>query len=178
MTAKFYKYEDKHALVGDGIRYVEANDDGIAIREISVSGEIILASNIKYPGCGILLSECECDYDEIPEVEKIDKTEFERLWSLHLKNNAGRWAYTKAAYNVGAKVIGHIEMFLPQGTIIDLGNAVLGVADTADCKTSTVPENMYSGNLITAVVAGYDEQYQWLILQSPQVYSQRREFQW
>src|SRR5204863_9414472 len=100
------------------------------------------------------------------------------FWSLHLKNNAGRWAYTKSAYDAGTKVTGYIEIFLQQGTIVDLGDAVLGVANTADCRASTVPENMYSKNLITAIVAGYDEQYQWLILQSPQVYAERREFRW
>jgi hypothetical protein len=170
---KYYKYEDEGGIVGDGTRYIES-DDGVALREVTVIGDKMIGSNVKYPLWGLMLAEGETAYDEISCVERIDPSEFESVWSLHLKSNAGRWAMTKAAYPVAKKVAGFLKVFFPQGAIVDLGDGVLGVANYTACKSSTTSEYI-CGHLITAVVSGYDEQYQWLILHSPQVHPERPE---
>lgn len=177
MTHKYYKYYDDSDLFS-GWRYVEALDS-IAIREITVNGESMIASNIKYPRWGVLLAEGDCDFDDIEEVQAISGSEFVRLWQRHLQNNAGRWHMTKLAYEIGAPVTGVIEQFRSQGALIDIGDGVLGVADYDECKASTEERFlMLSGQLVSARVRQYDEEYQWLVLETPQVSAQRREFAW
>ncbi|MEW6125628.1 MAG: hypothetical protein AB1757_01080 [Acidobacteriota bacterium] len=176
MTHRYYKYYNDSDLFS-GMRYVEALNV-VAIREIIVNDDAIIASNIKYPKWGVMLAEGDCAYDSIEEVQKIDLSEFTHYWERHLKNNAGRWHLTKLAYSPGDQVRGYIEVFLPQGAIIDLGNSILGVADYHACKASTRESFvMGKGHFVTARVQGYDEQYQWLILDLPQVSSERRIYE-
>jgi hypothetical protein len=70
-------------------------------------------------------------------------------------------------------VQGFIQIFYPQGVIINLGDDTLGVADYAVCKSSAQPEWMYPGYKVTAVVAGYDEVNHWLLLNDPRVHGER-----
>jgi hypothetical protein len=176
VALKYYKYEDLEANhIGGGIRYVEA-DGNISLREVTIQNDLIIGSNIKYPGMPPLLSDAGgADYDSIDEVQRIDKQEFDQVWQRHLMNNAGRWTITKFVYPVGKKIAGRIAIFYPQGVIVDLGDAVLGLADYQSCKQSTIPAYMYTGHLITAIISNYEEQNQWLILESPQIYSDRKD---
>src|SRR5262249_50095856 len=119
MNERYYKYRDE-TVIGAGTRYVEAVD-GVAFREVTVVvGDIIVGSNLKYPHWSFWLAEGDADYDSIEEVEAIEKGEFELVWQRHLACNAGRWAMTKAAYAVEAKVAGYLAVFYPQGAIVDL----------------------------------------------------------
>ena len=170
---KYYKYQDVESLIGSGIRYVEA-EDGWAIRELTVAGDAFLASNIKYPGWGLLMAEGQVDYDSIEEVSEIEPSEFEQVWRTHLTRNAGRWLITKLAYSIGTQVKGHIAIFYPQGVIVDLGDAVVGVAGYNECRASTTPECLYPHHAVLGVVSGYDEQNQWLILSSARVLEERK----
>ena len=58
--------------------------------------------------------------------------------------------------------------------IVDLSpvNSVLGLANYAAYKASTTPENMYPRHIVTAVVSGYDEENQWVLLEAPEVQSE------
>ena len=173
MNERYYKYRDE-AIIGDGIRYVEAVD-GVAIREVTEVGDILIGSNIKYPGWSMMLSEGDSDYDSIEEVEAIEKSEFDRVWRRLLESNVGRWAFTKAAYTIGARVGGHLVVFYPQGAIVDFRDGALGIADYGACKASTEWQNMYPGHRVTAIVAGYDEDNQWVLLAQPQVHSESKD---
>lgn len=170
---KYYKYQDEDSLIGTGVRYVEA-EDSRSFREITLSHDSFLASNIKYPRWGLMMSEGRVDYDSIEEVAEIERGEFEQAWRAHLVQNGGRWLITKLAYAIGTRVKGHIAIFYPQGVLVDLGDAVLGVAGYDECRASTEPEFLYPHHAVVGVVSGYDEQNQWLVLSSPHVLRERR----
>ncbi|HEY9282445.1 MAG TPA: hypothetical protein VIP46_03230 [Pyrinomonadaceae bacterium] len=170
---KYYKYQDEESLIGSGVRYVEA-EDGRSFREITASRDSFLASNIKYPRWGLMMSEGQVDYDSIEEVVEIERGEFEQVWGAHLVQNSGRWLVTKLGHEIGAHVKGHIAIFYPQGVLVDLGDAVLGVAGYDECRASTEPEFLHAHHAVSGVVSGYDEQHQWLVLSSPHVLQERR----
>src|SRR5258708_27974088 len=46
----------------------------------------------------------------------------------------------------------------------------VGVADYGVCQASTEPQLMYPGNRLTGNVKGYDEENQWIVLESPRVH--------
>lgn len=170
---KYYKYDDGYRLVEDGITYVEV-DDGWAVRQITVSEEGIYASNVSYPPWGLILADQSIEYDEIEEVIPIGQQEFDEVWHQHLEQRQVIWNEAKAAYPVGRLAQGYIELFFPQGVIVNLGEGVLGVANHQACRAST-PSDVSLGSFLklTAVVTGYDEVNQWLMLGSPQVYEER-----
>jgi hypothetical protein len=66
-------------------------------------------------------------------------------------------------------VQGWIEIFFPQGVIVNLGAETFAVADYAATRASARSEWMYLGYTITAIVDGYDEVNQWLLLIHPKV---------
>ena len=170
---KYYKYPDEDSLNGSGVRFVEA-EEGCSIREITVGNDSVLASNILYPHWGLMMSEGQADYDSIPEVTEIERSEFVRVWDAHLAQNAGRWLITRLAYPVGKEVKGYIAIFYPQGVLVDLGDAVVGVAGYRECRDSCTPECLYPRQAVEGVVGGYDEQNQWLYLSSPRVLTERK----
>lgn len=168
---KYYKYGDEYSLIG-GKTYVET-DEGYAWRQITVNDERYVASNLVYPGRGMMLAEGQVDYDSISTVEEISQTEFETIWNSHLANHQAQWNKSKQLLAIGTAVQGYIQIFYPQGVIVNLDNDILGVADYLTCEISAQPQWMYPGYKVTAIVAGYDEANHWLLLDKPQVYSER-----
>ena len=172
---KYYKYLDEYGEI-IGMRYVEADDDNNAFREVTVNGETCLASNIIYPRNRMFLAEKPYErIEEIEEIIPISKSEFDEAWNKNLNQNAARWLFTKTEYPVGTPVVGFIVLFYPQGTIVYLGNSVLGVADYKACRDSTEARFMYPKHKVTAYVKDYDELNQWLILDFPQVHAEEIE---
>jgi len=170
---RYYKYKDDYTQIRGGTRFIETYK-GVALREVSVNGDCFLGSNICYPHYGLVLAEGKIDYDKVDDVTPISREDFEAVWRKHLAQNAGRWVIIKQAYSLGTSVEGRIAIFYPQGVIVDLGDCgTLGVANYNECKTSTKPEYMYTKHRISAIVAGYDEENQWLVLGSPQVYEEQ-----
>jgi hypothetical protein len=172
MGMKYYRYEelDDHPL-GGGTTYIET-EDGCAIRQITVHLSRYFASNINYPHWGLRLADQCIDYDAVDEVTSIGRQEFEDVWQAHLEQHRDRWNAVKQAYSIGTPVVGSILIFYPQGVIVDLGNTVLGVANAAACRASAQPEWMYPRHKVTAVVAGYDETNQWVVLAAPRVHAE------
>lgn len=169
---KYCKYDDEFSEITPGTEYLEINEDW-ANRQIAFNGKEYLASNYNHPQWGMMLADKEIDYDELVregEVTPITKDEFEAVWQAHLALHLAEWEAAKRAYSIGKSVEGSMKIFYPQGVIVDLGNA-LGVADHRACKESA-PSGfiMGTGYKISAVVSGYDEENQWVILDSPQVY--------
>lgn len=76
---KCYKFRDKESLIGEGTRYIEI-EDGYSHREVTVCDGAYLGSNIKYPRWGLMMSECQVDYDEIiAETSERDKYELQAI---------------------------------------------------------------------------------------------------
>lgn len=169
----YYKYQDDFGPLGKAVTFVET-DGGRTIRQITVSTGGQHASNVKYPHWGMMLNEKQVEYESIPEVKPIDKNEFVRIWQAHLANREVEWREAKKDCPIGKVVTGYIEIFYPQGVIIDLGNGKLGVADYQTTKASSKAEFMYPRHKMTGIVSGYDEQNQWITLDSPTVYEERR----
>ncbi len=82
------------------------------------------------------------------------------------------WVYTSPQYT-SLQCIVTAQGSEQLRVIVDLENDVLGLADYKACKASTTPENMYPRHIVTAVVSGYDEENQWVLLEAPEV--QREE---
>jgi hypothetical protein len=166
----YYKYAGEDDFIGPSVRYIEV-DDGWTVRELIVSGERTIASNILYPTWGVRMGDGQVDYSKIPEVSPIERDEFVSQWKRHLDANSGRWAIIRGAYPIGKPVTGSIAIFYPQGVVVDLhDHGALGLADYDECRASAQPDWMYSRHMLTAEVVGYDENLQWLRLGKAQVH--------
>lgn len=173
----YYKYDEieDHPL-GGGITYIES-EDGWALRQITVRGDRYFASNMNNPPWGLVLADARLDYESLGHVvTAISASEFEAIWQAHLRQHHDEWEARKKAYPIGTTVAGTICIFFPQGVIVDLANNALAVADYRSCLASAprtwIPGVGYG---LTAVVGGYDETNQWLILDAPRVHTEARE---
>lgn len=169
---KYYKYDDEYSEIDGGVTYIETRE-GYAWRQITVNDERYIASNLVYPSWGMMLAEGQVDYESISVVEEINQTEFEAIWNNHLANHQAQWNKAKQLLTIGTTVQGYIQIFYPQGVIVNLGDNILGVADYLTCKISAQQQWMYPGYRVTAIIAGYDEANHWLLLDKPQVHSER-----
>jgi hypothetical protein len=169
---RYYKYDDEYSPIDGGVTYIEV-DNGRTWRQITVNGGLYLASNLAYPHWGMTLAEGQVDYDLIDEVTEISQTEFESVWDTYLVRHQARWSASKQAYPIGTAVQSYIQIFYPQGVIVNLGDDTLGVADYAICRASAQSKWLYPGHKVTAIVVGYDEVNHWLLLGKPQVHSER-----
>lgn len=80
-------------------------------------------------------------------------------------------ASNQNALPVGTKVKGYIEAFFPHGTLIHIfQHHAVGLSDTRTYEEKTPSEWMYPRHEITAIVQGYDELNQWVILEQTQVF--------
>lgn len=177
---KYYKYadtEDNYSFVPPGAMIYIETKNGWTIRQLTCGDSTIMASNVKHPRWGLVLPDQEGDYDSFDEVIPISKEEFDQIWNAHLQAREPKWNAVKQVHPVGMDVNGFIEIFYPQGVIVRLGGDALGVADYQACKASTQPQFMYSLHKVTAVVKGYDEINQWVILDSPQVHEQKVSYE-
>ncbi|HEX8834573.1 MAG TPA: hypothetical protein VF719_10255 [Abditibacteriaceae bacterium] len=170
---RYYKFNDDF-IFSDGLTYIEA-DDGWTLRQLTVGDGQTIASNVNHPQWGFTLPEKHVNYDDFEEVIPITQQEFDTVWNQHLSQHHQQWETAKALYPLGRRVTGAILVFYPQGVIIDLESNALGVADYARCHASAQPEWMYPKHQVKAVVAGYDEENQWIKLAEPQVLAQTTE---
>jgi len=169
---KYYKYQDEFSPIDSGVTYIETTE-GIVYRQITVNGEKYLMSNINYPEWGMMMAEGRIDYTDIEEVQEISKAEFDSFWNTYLSDHQAHWDLTKQKYSSGSAVTGHIQIFYPQGVIVNLDEDSLGVANYAECRASAKPEWMYPGHRVDATVADYDELNHWVVLKKPRVYNER-----
>ncbi len=167
----YYKYEDEYSPIDGGVTYIET-EEGVAYRQITVDGEKYLMSNINYPKWGMMLAEGKIDYTVIDVVQEISQKEFDDIWNAHLIERQVQWHKTKERYTRGSEVTGFIQLFYPQGVIVNLDEGSLGVADYAECRATAKAERMYPGYRVTAIVADYDELNYWLVLGKPKVYGE------
>src|SRR5687768_1202007 len=120
---RYFKYDDEWAPIGPSTTTYIETDDGCAIRQISVNGELYIASNLPYPPWSLCLADGQVDYDELGDlVTEISQDEFEGVWQAHLVRHQDEWLASKARYPAGVAIRGWIEIFFPQGVIVNLGD--------------------------------------------------------
>jgi hypothetical protein len=169
---RYFKYFDDY-IIKNGVRYIEIDENGTSFREVTFNGEIFVVSNILYPSQGMIISDQPYkEVEEIEDLEKVSKDEFEEIWNKSLLLNKVKWTFSKLNYPINSEVSASLMCFYPQGVILHLGFGVLGIADYQECKNSTISENMYPNHKVTARVSGYDEQNQWIIVSEPKVFSE------
>ncbi|NEW08360.1 hypothetical protein GK047_20385 [Paenibacillus sp. SYP-B3998] len=150
--------------------YFEADEEGTVFRQIVVkaAGDFII-SNQKHESYGFFLSDQGLDNKNSVYLE-ITKDTFEQIWSDLLQCNILEWERIKSLLVIGTEVDGVIEVFYPQGVIINLNKLnAMGIADYSECKSSTSPENLYPGYSVKARVKAFDEVNQWIILEGAKV---------
>ncbi|MGG0176478.1 hypothetical protein [Gottfriedia acidiceleris] len=164
----YFSWEDEYIR---GTTYIEV-ENGYAIKQIAVKQNQYIASNRKDEEHHYYLAEGLLDVSEMIDDggSEISKNEFYVIWNKYLEVLINTWNITKEKYPIGLMVEGIIEVFYPQGVIVNFAENVIGVADYTKCKESTQPENLYPHHKITGNVSGYDEENMWLIIEKPKVY--------
>ncbi|MCS7462174.1 hypothetical protein N0M98_18710 [Paenibacillus doosanensis] len=148
--------------VEEGERYYfETDGQGTAYRQITVFDgnryRVSAAPDFFLTDQEVEMMEGDC---EIP------KEQFERLWLQATEPYRADWQRVKRQYSPGDFVSGVIAMFYPHGTIIRLsGEQAYAVTGDAGLRERTPPQYLYPGYRIEGVVAGYDEEHLWLVLE-------------
>lgn len=119
---RYYKYPDDFVFE-DGTTYLE-EDDGCTFRQITVSGQRCIASNINYSQLGFVLPDQSVNYNDIEEVISITKAEFDAVWIAHLTVSNHQWELVKKLHPVGSNACGAILILYPQGVILGLNRAL------------------------------------------------------
>lgn len=160
-----YPFED----LDIDVEYYEMLGNG-ALRQLTIMNGKPFSSNID-----LHLASSSFEISENEEhVDRITQEEFDAVWNANLDKHRPHWENAKALYPVGTQVTGLLKRFFPQGAIVQLRDA-LGVADSRQCRESFGSDVMGTGYRTTAVVEGYDEVNQWIILRSPQVHREQLE---
>ncbi|WP_334074937.1 hypothetical protein [Paenibacillus sp. A14] len=148
-----------------GTYYFEVDSDGIALRQIVIEEDgTRISSHRKHEHYHFMLAERPIDLSDA-YYERIPQARFEGLWSEILLATLEEWRQVKQALPVGMKITGSIEAFFPQGTLVDMfEDRAVGLADTASLRKISPPEWMYPGHKLEAIVKGYDEVNQWVLL--------------
>ncbi|WP_129688244.1 hypothetical protein [Gottfriedia acidiceleris] len=165
---RYFSWEDEYTK---GTTYIEV-ENGYAIKQIAVTQNKYIASNRKDKEHHYFLAEGLLDVNEIIDDggSEISEKEFYVIWNKHSEVLINTWNITKEKYPIGLEVEGKIEVFYPQGVIVNFAENVIGVVDYIKCKESTQPENLYPHHKITGKVNGYDEENMWLIIDNPKVF--------
>ncbi|MWC29865.1 hypothetical protein [Paenibacillus sp. MMS18-CY102] len=94
----------------DLIIYFEVNEQGTAYRQMVVKGNEIQSSNLKK--FEFILSDQDLPLDK-QGLSRINKEEFEDVWSVVTSNGQEQWLTLKNQLPIGTKVEGYIEVFCP-----------------------------------------------------------------
>ncbi|MED3571407.1 hypothetical protein [Cytobacillus praedii] len=161
---------------GMGTWYFEIDNDGVAYRQMVYHDDgICITSNRKHYFYHFMLAEHPLDAQE-SYYKEISQTEFEKLWYEQLQHGLEDWHRTKSLFPVGNRVEGYIEVFFPQGTLINLLEPqAVGITDTSALKTETPAEWLYPRYRVFAEVSGYDEVNQWVLLTHSKVVGSQYE---
>jgi hypothetical protein len=167
---RYYKWDDDDEDLR-GTTYIEI-DDGVASKQIAVTPNKYISSNRKDEEHHFYLSEGKIDINDIIEYggSEISGKQFYSVWNKYREGLIDNWNRTKEKFPVGSEIDGIIEVFYPQGVIINISQDIIGIADYNNCRHSTQPENLYPRHKITGKVVGYDEENMWLIIDNPKVF--------
>lgn len=174
----YYKFQNRFSRLKGGETYVEANR-GYTMRQMVVLNGEIVASNRFHTEYGFTLPAGYVDYAAYHELHALEikagrveplfpisQAEFEELWDNYLTRFQSSWEAAKDLFPIGTPVAGPIATYYPQGVLLSLGDGVLGLADSRACRASA-KETIFPGHKVSAVVSGYDELNQWILLDLP-----------
>lgn len=139
--------------------YFEVDDEMIAYRQVTLMNDCYKLSIA--PEFYLAEGEIECFEGD----EDISQEQFNEIWDKAVASYRVGWEQVKLDYAPGTLVNGIIKMFYPQGVIIQLSDRAYAVADSEELRTHTRPELMYPGYLVQGVIAGYDDNNLWLVLE-------------
>ncbi|QTD41519.1 hypothetical protein [Sporosarcina sp. Te-1] len=156
---------------GMGTWYFEIDNDGVAYRQMVYHDDgTCITSNHHF-----MLAEHPLDAQE-SYYQEISQAEFEELWYEQLQLDLEDWHQTKSLFPVGTRVEGYIEVFFPQGTLINLLEPLaFGITDTSALKSDTPADWLYPRYRVIAEVSGYDEVNQWVLLTRAEVMGRQYE---
>lgn len=166
---RYFRWDDDDYI--GGTIYIEI-DDGYATKQIAVTPNKYIASNRKDEEHHFYLAEGLVEIDEIIEYggSEINEEQFFSVWYTYRNDLIDKWNETKEKFPIGVEIEGIIEVFYPQGVIINVSQDVIGIADYNKCSDSTHPENLYPGHKIIGTVVGFDEENMWLVIDNPRVF--------
>ncbi|MCI1593053.1 hypothetical protein [Heyndrickxia oleronia] len=155
---------------GMGTWYFEIDNDGVAYRQMVYHDDgTCITSNRKHNFYHFMLAEHPLNTQE-SYYKEINQAEFEELWYEQLQLGLEDWRRTKSLFPVGTRVVGDIEAFFPQGTLINLMETqAVGITDTSALQSETPAEWMYPRYRVIAEVSGYDEVNYWVLLTRAEV---------
>lgn len=171
---KYYKYSNS-AITDEEVAtdYIEV-DGNLALRQLSVLEHYDISSNVD-----LILMDQPFEYEEIIAYDSdtddfvpipIEVEEFNAVWERHLQRNEVRWNAAKKSFPINMPVVGCMAIFFPQGGVVELGERIFGVTDYMQARASASADFiMRTRRQISAVVTGYDEANQWILLGSPQI---------
>jgi hypothetical protein len=153
-------YIEAAGVEEDDMYYFEIDENGTAYRQISKQGD--LHSEVSTVPDFVL-----CDQEVFIEAGDriITKEQFEFEWQQAIEPNLAVWMKTKKQYPPGSPVSGEIAMFYPQGAIIRLSNNAYAVTDYNKLRDRTPAQYLYPGYCVEGVVADYDEDNLWLVIE-------------
>lgn len=165
---RYFRWDDDEYI--NVTTYIEIDGD-YATKQIAVTPNKYIASNRKDKDQHFYLAEGQVDIDEILEFggSEITAEQFYSIWNTYKNELCDKWNETKENFPIGEKIEGIIEVFYPQGVILNVLQDVIGIADYKKCSDSTTPENLYPGHKIKGIVIGYDEENLWLVIGNPRV---------
>ncbi len=175
---KYYQFFDKFGRLKEADTWVEL-DRGFVLRQISLKGHEVLASNRPHPEFGYFLPTGYIDYaaynqihsadieaGHIKPVVKVAPEKFDAVWQKHLRNYEHEWVSVKNKHPHGTMVRGEVRAFYPQGVIISLGENITGIANYKRCR-ELFGHTLIPKMPIHVTIGGFDERMQWLIFIEP-----------
>ena len=176
----YYRFFDKFGKLRGSETWVELNR-GFVLRQISIKGDEVLASNRPHPDHGYYLPTGYIDYAEynkihekditkglIKPVVKVSSEKFDAVWQKHLTNHEAEWDSLKQSYGLETVVRGAVRAFYPQGVIISVDDKVTGIANYDRCR-EVFGHTLIPQMPVQVTVGGYNERMQWLIFIEPQL---------
>lgn len=85
---------------------------------------------------------------------EVSERQFYSIWNKNRDGLINSWNQTKEKFPVSSENEGIIEVFYPQGVIINIFQEIIGIADYNRCRESTKPEKLYPRHKITGKVVG------------------------
>ena len=115
---QYYQYNDQDETFGHGFTYIEVDHNQV-LRQLSLFDSRTITSNVKHPVWGFILTDQPLDAQATEFLSPIEQDRFEALWQQHLNQHLRQWHQIKTNYPTGSNFEGYIEVFYPQGVIIN-----------------------------------------------------------
>lgn len=154
----YYRYRIEE---DDSVHHVELDHELYCLRSISSVQGTYRTSNILVEGHFLPEGSFE---DALEELTAIEKSEFESVWKIALKQYRQEWVKIKEVVYPGRILSAKIVCFYPQGVIMDIDARFVGILSMDDCKRVFGEDYQYPGNKNEFKVAGFVEEQMWVTL--------------